>query len=356
MFSEISIENLRILEQAVFRPVPGLNVIGGQNGAGKTTLLEAMYLLATGRSFRHWDTAPLIREGQDYVQVVGKLFDELNGAHVLGMRRDRSNNLVVRLDGSGSVKRSEILRLMPLQFIGADPQQLASGAPELRRSFLDSGLFHVEPSYLKQLQTYGRILAQRNAALRSGSKGVREWDEQLVGFGNRITEVRKAYVDQLVTHIEDVLSDWGMDVELSFSYRNGWGRELSLGDALQRALDTDMRQHFTSVGPHRADLLINARVARSGKVLSRGQLKMMVIAMFLAQAAVQRDAGHAVRVLLFDDLGAELDRQNRNKVLGRIRRAYPQVVVTALDPETIAASTESAQMFHVEHGRIEEGS
>lgn len=354
MFSEISIENLRILEQAVFRPVPGLNVIGGQNGAGKTTLLEAMYLLATGRSFRHWDTAPLIREGQNHVQLVGKLVDELNATHVLGMRRDRSNNLVVRLDGRGSVKRSEILRLIPLQFIGADPQQLASGAPELRRSFLDSGLFHVEPGYLKQLQTYGRILAQRNAALRSGSKGVGEWDEQLVGFGNGITGVRQAYVDQLVGHITEVLSDWGMDVELSFSYRNGWARELTLGEALQRATDTDRRQHFTSVGPHRADLLINARVARSGKVLSRGQLKMMVIAMFVAQAAVQRSAGHAVRVLLFDDLGAELDRENREKVLDRIRLEYPQVLVTALDPESIVPGAESAKMFHVEHGRIEE--
>lgn len=352
MFSEITIENLRIVEHTVFRPSPGLNVVSGENGAGKTTLLEGMHLLATGRSFRHWDTAPLIREGQSQVQLVGKAVDEQGSGHVLGMRRDREG-LVVRLDGRGNVKRSEILRLIPIQFIGADPQQLAGGPPELRRGFLDNGLFHVEPGYLKLTQTYGRVLAQRNAALRSGASHISQWDEQLTGAGSRIDASRQSYVEGLVTEIERVLAGWSLGVDLSFSYRSGWARDLSLAEALQRAAETDRKQHFTSVGPHRADLVINARVARSGKVLSRGQLKLMVVAMYVAQARLQRAEGHEVRVLLFDDLGSELDRGNRERILATLTSEYPQVIVTALDRETIGSGPDRGHMFHVEQGRID---
>jgi len=350
MFTEISIDNLRVFEQEVFRPTPGLNLVTGANGAGKTTLLEALHLVATGRSFRHRETNPLIREGKTQLQVIARILDSQNRKHVIGMRRERSD-LVVRVDGRGNVKRSEILLLIPIHFIGADPQRLITGAPENRRGFLDSGLFHVEHAYLKLLQSYGRVLAQRNAALRSGKGNPRDWDIQLIDLGERISRDRRDYVEGLVPRILEILRAWSLDIELSFSYRNGWAKEGGFREALERALDTDRRQHFTSVGPHRADLVITGKIARSGKVLSRGQLKMAVVAMFLAQADVQRSMGREIRVLLLDDLGAELDRKNRGKVVGTIMERYPQVIATTLDPDDIDV-VGGASMFHVEHGII----
>ena len=350
MFNEIVIDNLRILEHAVFRPVPGLNLITGVNGAGKTTLIEALFLLSTGRSFRHRETGPLIREEQAFVQLVGKFLDRHHNPHVLGMRRE-AGNLVVQLDGRGNLKRSEILQLLPLQFIGADPQQLVSGAPELRRGFLDSGLFHVEPGYLKLIQRYGRILAQRNAMLRDGQTDTSEWDRQLHTTGEQISVLRQHYVERLIPVVENILHEWELSITLRFTYQQGWPRDMDFEDALSRAGERDHRRRFTSVGPHRADLAINARSIRSGKILSRGQLKMLVIAMYLAQAKLQKEAAQDVLVLLLDDLAAELDRANRERVIDAITNHYPQTVVTALEADDIPVS-ETPSVFHVEHGTL----
>ncbi len=351
MFSEIVIENLRVFEQACFRPGPGINLVTGANGAGKTSLLEAVHLVATGRSFRHRDTQPLIREGAEAVQLVGRFSDRGGHSHVLGLRREKQD-LVVRLDGRGNVRRSEILELLPVQFIGADPQDLISGPPEKRRAFLDNGLFHVEHDYLAVAQHYARALAQRNAALRSGGYRKQEWDAQLASFGERLDAYRARYVPGLVDTVRAVLHDWGFDADLAFSYRRGWSQKETLGEALARMLDTDRKQHFTSVGPHRADLVITARAARSGKILSRGQLKMLVAAMYLAQARLQSET-RPVQVLLFDDIGAELDADNRARLLRTIGSSYPQVIVTSLDPPgDFDADSTSLRMFHVEHGTL----
>ena len=349
MFSEIVIQNLRVFEEACFRPGPGLNLVTGPNGAGKTSLLEAVHLVATGRSFRHRDTQPLIREGAEAVQLVGRFSDQRGQSHVLGLRRERQD-LVVRLDGRGNVRRSEILELLPVQFIGADPQELISGPPEKRRAFLDNGLFHVEHDYLPSAQHYARALAQRNAALRAGHYQNLEWDTQLASHGEQLDAYRARYIPDLVEAVRGILDDWGFDADLAFSYRRGWSQKESLADALARMLDTDRRQHFTSVGPHRADLVITARAARSGKILSRGQLKMLVAAMYLAQSRLQSET-RPVQVLLFDDIGAELDVENRARLLQTIGASYSQVIVTSLDPlgDRLDLGTD-LQMFHVEHG------
>jgi DNA replication and repair protein RecF len=350
MFSEINIHNLRVFKEAQFRPAVGLNVVTGRNGAGKTSLLEAAYLLATGRSFRHRETQPLIREGCAAVELFARFSDVSGQAHVLGMRRGKKD-LTVRLDGRNRVRRSEILQLLPVQFIGSDPQQMVSGPPELRRGFLDSGLFHVEPGYLATAQQYARALSQRNAALRAGQNGYKEWDFQLSEYGEHLDQARSRYIRQVTEQLDLILADWGLDADVAFSYRRGWSQQASLSEALERMAETDRRQHFTSVGPHRADLVITSRAARGGKVLSRGQLKMLVVAMHLAQARVQA-AVRPMQALLFDDIGAELDEGNRALLLESISAHYPQVIVTALDPIKLEASTSTVTMFHVEHGTI----
>lgn len=296
---------------------------------------------------------PLIREGGDFVQVIGKLVDLSDTRHVIGMRKD-PKGMEVRLDGKANIKRSEILELIPLQFIGANPQLLIDGQPGLRRSFLDTGLFHVEPGYLRLLQDYQKVLSQRNAALRSVGNDPQLWDQALISLATKIDFLRKQYISRLIPVIERLLGDWDLDIGFNHAYTQGWNEKLDYETALKKALPIDRKQRFTTVGPHRADLVIKAGDKKSGRVISRGQLKVLVVAMVVAQADICREDEKIIRVLLFDDLGAELDRENRERLFGEIPTHYPQVVATMLEPEK-AEGDSPVTMFHVEHGALFQG-
>ena len=350
MFQRIEIEDLRIIRHMDLVLEPGIDLVVGDNGAGKTTVLEALHLLATGRSFRHRETAPLIREGAEAVSLVGRFTDAGGGRHVLGMRKGR-DRLEVRLDGRSSVRRSEVVAMLPVQFIGADPQQLVSGAPELRRQFLDTGLFHVEPGYLSLLQRYHRVLDQRNAALRQGDAPLAQWDRQLAEAGTHIDAARRRLVDRLEKDALALLTEWALPVDLSFRYRSGWARGLSLGEALGAHRERDRRNRFTGAGPHRADWVVQGRVTRSGKELSRGQLKLVASALHLVLASIIAEARGAPPVLLYDDLASELDRRNRRLLLDALSQRYRQAVITALAPDDLP-DLQPARVFHVEQGRL----
>lgn len=350
MIEFLSIKNLRIIENLELKLGRGLNVVSGPNGAGKTTLLEGIYLLARGKSFRHREVAPLVRKGTEELMVVARFRDNEGRAHVLGTRRSRGQT-EVRLDGRTTVKRSEIFGLLPIQLVGADAAQLVAGEPKLRRNFIDAGLFHVEQSYLEVLQRYQRILDQRNTALRSNPGGFHHWDDQLTRYGLEIDSARRAYLESMQEKILAQLERWELGISVNFTYRQGWARDESLGDALKRLRQTDIQQSFTGCGPHRADWVLTGAHLRSGKTLSRGQLKMLVGACYLAQADILRERGREVPVLLFDDLPSELDRKNRECLLRSIQETYPQALITALAVEDLPL--EVTEVFHVEQGRLQ---
>lgn len=353
MFTELDIENLRVFRQVRFLPEGGLNVVTGNNGAGKTTLLEAAFLVALGRSFRNRETTPLITEGEEKVRIVSRFFDCNGTRHIVGMEKTR-HSMIVRMDGRKSVKRSEIMHFLPIHFIGSDPQELITGGPELRRSFLDGGLFHVEPGYLKVLQEYARVLGQRNAALRKGFSDAWTWDSQLITLGEILDKHRRWYVDRIAHLAISTLRDWGLTFDLEIEYRPGWNQRFNLEEATFRARESDMARSHTTVGPHRADLMISARNQKGRKVLSRGQQKMLIAALYLGQAVVSKEKGEPFTVLLFDDYSAELDRSNRDRLLQSVHRQYRQVITTVLDTEGMASVVPST-VFHVEHGTLEPG-
>ena len=349
MLSQLNIDNLRIIGDARLQLVAGINLVTGGNGSGKTTLLEAIYLLSRGRSFRHRESAPLIREGTDRVQLVAHLQAENRGRHVIGMARSRQE-VIVRVDGRPAVKRSEILRLLPVQWIGPEPQTLLTDPPEIRRSFMDQGLFHVEHRYLGLLQQYQRALEQRNAELRRGGRDLQAWEIQMDEAASALDLLRRDYIQQLTHKMEQLLGHWKLDLEVEAGYQRGWREGRQLGDVLKENRAVDLKQRFTGSGPHRADLVVRSATLRSGRRLSRGQLKMLASALYFAQSQLAAAQGRISEILLFDDLASELDESNRRKLLSEICSTYEQAFVTALTTTELPLEDVVPQMFHVEHG------
>ncbi|MGD8958104.1 MAG: DNA replication/repair protein RecF, partial [Chromatiaceae bacterium] len=350
--TSLEIANLRIVEQLDLSPGPGLNFIQGPNGAGKTSILEAIYLAGRGRTFRHSDAGPLIRRGAEAASVVVQFSGE-NGASLsrLGVRRDKSS-LTCRLNGKDIKKRSTLAETLPLQWMGSQPQLLLGLGPEVRRRFIDLALFHVEPTYLNVITTFQRALRQRNAALRRGpAAAVRHWHEPMDSAAAVMDSHRAAFIASLLPRVRNFLERWSVEFELGWRYRRGWGQDIALKDLLQQKLDQDLRIGYTSAGPQRAELDLIADGASAEKSLSRGQQKLLVLALNLGVMDMIIEAKGVAPVLLVDDLAAELDSENRARLIAELEQRDVQIFLTRIERRVLAPNKPST-VFHVEHGRL----
>jgi DNA replication and repair protein RecF len=351
--TSLEISNLRIVEHLVISPTAGINLIVGGNGAGKTTLLEGIYLAGRGRTFRHADAGPMIRIGAECATViVGLRDDDADRNSILGVRRER-RVLTCRLNGQDVKKRSVLAEALPVQWIGSQPQSFLGMGPEVRRRFIDMGVFHVEHGYLDVVAEFHRVLRQRNAAIRQGDPaGVRIWNQPFDAAAVVLSDRRRAFVDTLMPLVLARLATWQTDFELNYRFRPGWRGDTPLREQLDSRIESDLRQGFTTIGPQRAELEFTVANVPAEKCLSRGQQKMLVLALHLALTDRIKAAVGRAPIVLIDDLAAELDRANRQAIIEAFTERPVQVFLTAIESEALTLLDDAAAMFHVEQGAL----
>lgn len=349
--SSLTVKNLRILEESALELKPGLIGITGPNGSGKTSLLEAMYWLGRGTSFRQREIKGMVKTGTDHVRVVGRIQDD-DWNHLIGMEWAKGE-MRVRVDGRSLNKRSDLLRLLPLLILTPHGAETIGGGPEVRRRLIDYALFHVEPEFNELALGYRRYLRQRNAALRQGDPSYRIWDTGLVQAGTVLATRRATLFESIKQSFLSIMSDLGFAELADMSWRQGWLSDQGLAEALASHRESDEKFGFTHVGPHRANLVIKTQGKPAEKVLSRGQQKLVTIALYLAIMAILSKQTERQPLFLIDDLGAELDLGIQSSLLDLFAERLEQVIITSLDPSKSLLARMS-QVFHVEHGCIEE--
>jgi DNA replication and repair protein RecF len=214
---------------------------------------------------------------------------------------------------------------------------------------MDWLVFHVEPPFADHWTRYTRALKQRNAALRAGSGQVEPWDVELVRLGESIAQSRRTILERLQpAWRETVATLCGLEVELH--YVQGWSREVSLREALTSSRARDQLRGTTHAGPHRADVAIrcNGRLAR--EVLSRGQQKLVAIAMVLSQLRLLKGVAREPTLLL-DDPAAELDGSHLEVFIAEVKRLQGQLILTSLHADGSPFGLPE-RVFHVEQGRV----
>lgn len=347
--AELVIENFRNLAMVELRPGPGVNFITGPNASGKTSLLEAIHFLARVRSFRTTRPQQLVRHGSDALLVRASLAE----SQVRLAVRWSANGTQVRINGEDVRTLSSLARFLPVQVVNAESQRILLDGPQVRRSFLDWGLFHVEQSYYDSWRRYDRALRQRNLALRSKDARLsKSWEPELALQAAALTRYREDFIALLKKTAKPLLADWLPDESIDFEYRRGWPQSKSLEQAYTEGRERELELGYSLYGPHRADLLVRASGMEAQHRLSRGQQKLLAIAMLLAAAAVMHEDNPTI--LLIDDLPAELDVTRRKHVLDQLQRIDAQVFITATDPAALPVAREQARWFHVEHGRYRE--
>ena len=350
IIQELRVQHLRNLIDICIHPGNGINLIYGDNASGKTSIIEAIYLLGRGKTFRDSRQENIIQEGANETVVFARI--EANKRIDIGIKKDRRSS-EIRINGHKENKISTLATVCPVKIITPRSHEIIEGGPELRRRFIDWGVFHVEPSYKNDVVNYLKLIKERNRLLKADHTLLSHWDDAIEKYADNINLKRQKYLELLFGQIETVLSHFDGLPMIEFDFRQGWDKENTLSKALEMKRKQDIARGFTSVGPHRADLIINAKGKQVKSRLSRGQQKLVVTAMIVAQANLMVEQVNTTPLILIDDLAAELDDKNRRSLVDLLRAMDGQVYITSTRKDLIRPVAGDA-VFHVEHGRISE--
>jgi DNA replication and repair protein RecF len=356
------------LQEVRLQDLQRVNVFFGCNGSGKTSVLESIHLLGMARSFRGSSNKSQITHEEHSCTVYGKttlshpaigIESPSPGGLPLGVQRNRVGEAQIKIGGKLVRSVAKLAEQLPLQVITADSFSLLTGSPAARRQFLDWGVFHVEQQFFGQWQRFQRSIKQRNNLLRRGKVSDQElavWTRDLAQTGTAINEYRKNYFQTLSPLFKEIMARLAPTLgALELRYQQGWDRHLSYAEAMQHGLSADLEQGYTHCGPQRADIRVICGGQVAAEILSRGQQKLVVCGLKLAQGQLMARQGRGTCTYLIDDLPSELDHKHSVLVCDLLASMEAQVFITCIDHQDIQSvwpETEEVAMFHVEQGTV----
>jgi DNA replication and repair protein RecF len=350
IIGNLKLENFRNLGHVELALHPRLNLFVGPNGAGKTSILEALVVLSRGRSFRTAAAAELIGPDADTFRIFAHGEDQAGKAQRMGLERS-GKRWRGRKNGRDLSQLSELTRSLPIMLLEPDSHLLVSGSPDVRRKYLDWGMFHVKHDLLDAWRRYSVALKQRNAALRSRQLDVLEPLETILHQqGSRLTDMRQEHTNAVGKRLRPMMEELNSGLaDVALEYRRGWS-EGTLEETLERNRPRDLERGVTTSGPHRGDLELRCGAASARTTLSRGEQKLLSAALLLTQAELLASQGETP-VFLLDDLGSEFDQNHFERVLDRALKGAAQVWLTGTRVE---GAPSDSTMFHVERGEVAE--
>lgn len=359
--SDLEISGVRNLTSVSIKDLAQINIFSGPNGAGKTSILEAIHVLGLARSFRGTQLQPVIQYHQNTCTVFGKVLHDDEAPLSVGVKRAKRGGFRIRIAGQDEKSLVRLAETLPIQLINSVAYSLLEGGPKQRRQFIDWGVFHVEHTFYDAWRRMQRCLKQRNAVLRSGradKRALSAWDQELIEASEQVDRARQAYFESFYPVFTDFLQRLVELPDLSVSYSRGWDADTSLAEVLDASLQRDLRRGFTHFGPHRADLKLQINGLNAGQVLSRGQQKLVVCALRLAQCELMVRTTEKKCVLLIDDLPAEIDASHQGKLCTLLDSLGIQLFMTCVEADDLVnqpwEKLKSLKVFQVKQGETEE--
>ena len=341
---------------------PGLNILVGDNGQGKTNWLEAIFLLATTRSFKTARLPEAIRFGAEMAIIGGDVRQSAEIIHKLqAVITDGSK--AFSINGKREPTSRYIGELHAVVF-NADELEVVRGQPEARRKFLDNGIVSIYPAYLQTITDYNRVIKQKNSLLQTSRDGTWElnktiesltpWNEQPTALASRIYKARLRFVERLNEVLERHMFG-NEDVSIRYaSTLEGKGDlsdyEALVTERLKLRIQAEVVAGHSLIGPHRDDMEIKLGGHDLRKYGSSGQQRSALLLLQLANLAVFHSQRAEYPLFLLDDIDSELDYKRIGELL-EFLEDKTQTFVTTSKENFVQNFGLGAAVFEIEKGR-----
>jgi len=347
--SKILLQNFRSHEKKLLEFDKKANLIFGENGSGKTNILEAIYFLASGKSFRASTSSQLIKWGEKVMSVRAKIVDKQGENEVeVQLWRDEDGSLKRRFLIDKVVKtRAKYWGKVKMVVFEPEDIRLIIGSPGRRRDFLDNIFANTEWRYASALSQYRKALKHRNELLDLIASGASQktelfyWDQSLIKNAEIIQNYRLEMIKSANNFFREH-SDTEM-AKLSINYQASTINE----EKLEKLYPLELRSGYTKCGPHLEDFSINyADFDTPDKNLafwgSRGQQRLAILGLRLAQINYLEEKYDEEPILLLDDIFSELD-ENHREIVVDICHKY-QSIFTSAEPDSVSFLPQANQI------------
>jgi len=312
---------------------PELNWIYGDNGQGKTNFVEAVHYLCNLDSFRTRKTSNVIQENKSEALIKSQI-ERRHVKHIVKLNVSKKGRKVY-IDNSPYYQVSEyIMSFMALAFT-PESVSLFRNSPQERRKFFNRVISFLDPKYFKDLQEYTKIVAQKNALLRSGKiVKISIWNEMLVRYAKKLMEQRQNFVEQMNDHLHNIFMELsGRSENLSLMYEPSLNAknfdEKNLLIQLEKSLAKDMQYGFSVLGPHRDEFYLLMDKKKDRDFFSQGEFRITNLSLKMTINRLLCDKYKFYPVLIFDDLFSELDENVINHVLQLFIKIKNQIFLTS---------------------------
>lgn len=341
-----------------------LTIVTGKNAQGKTNLLESIYVGGFGKSFRTKKDFDLIKFDQDMAKVKIKIQKDNGFQETLEYRIGKPFKKSYWINQVNITKISELIGHLQLVLFFPEDLRLVKESPNERRRFINRELSQMNRSYYLDLVEYVKILNQRNALLKKTrdyqflKDTIGIWDEQLADKGARITMKRKKFIDDLSVLSSEIHGRMTQNKEkLTLSYSSSFEKienhamiKETFMKKLEDNLSIDFKRGFTSVGPHRDDLIIFINGIEAKAFASQGQQRTAALSLKLSEIKLIENETGERPILLLDDVMSELDEYRQKNMIEMLKNV--QTIITTTEANNLLSDyKEGALVIQIENGQ-----
>ncbi len=360
LLESLSAENFRNLHGEISCG-KNLNIIFGENGQGKTNWLEAIYLLATTKSFKTARLQEAIKFDADLAIVRGSVERSAEISRTVQVALQGNTKTLSVNNKPETVQR--FLGQLHAVIFNSDELEIVRGTPEARRKFLDGGIVSIYPPFVQTLTDYNRVIRQKNSLLQSSQENgfsiektaelLEPWNEQLILHATRIHKARLRFVERLNEVLEKKLFD---REEVSIRYASSLEGKGDLNDyanllteRLKLRVQAELVAGYSLIGTHRDDLDILFDGHDLRKYGSSGQQRSALLVLQLANLSVYHSQNQEYPLFLLDDIDAELDYKRIGQLL-EFLQDKTQTFVTTSKESFVEKFGHGAEIFTVSNG------
>lgn len=361
----LSLKNYRNYKSVDLDFTSHVNIILGENAQGKTNLVESLYVLGFGKSFRTPQDKDLIFMSEKYTHVAATV-QKKDLKTKIDFRYNQQSKKEIKVNDVPLSKLSELIGELNVVIFSPEDLQLIKGTPAIRRKYMDKSISQIYPYYYKLLIDYNKVLKQRNTLLKQNDveSMIDVWNEQLSDLGAKIMKYRLEFLEELKNICFDIHFNISQEKEhLKIEYISNYlPKNLGESDVydkiysgmllnLKSRLSLDIKRGYTSVGPHRDDLLFHINDKESKKFGSQGQVRTTALSLKLSEITIIKKILNDDPILILDDVLSELDHVRQNQLISYISDIQTFITTTEIN-SILEEHIKDANIINIKEGSI----